>query len=59
MKPTCAWVRLQSGGRLNSLVPDRASWADSDLAIGLSCTCHWGGRSCWDLPLSVAQQTCW
>jgi 5'-deoxynucleotidase YfbR-like HD superfamily hydrolase len=57
MKPARAWVRLQSGRRLNLLEPDPASWADSDLAIGLSRIYRWGGHSCWDLPLSVAQHS--
>jgi len=52
-----AWVRLQSGRRLNLLQPDPASWTDSDLAIGLSRTYRWGGHSSWDLPLSVAQHS--
>ena len=51
MKPARAWVRLHSGRRLNLLDPDPASWADSDLATGLSRTYRWGGHSCWDLPL--------
>jgi 5'-deoxynucleotidase YfbR-like HD superfamily hydrolase len=57
MKPARAWVRLQSGRRLNLLEPDPTSWANSDLAIGLSRTYRWGGHSCWDLPLSVAQHS--
>ncbi len=57
MKPARAWVRLQSGRRLDLLEPDPASWADSDLAIGLSRTYRWGGHSCWELPLSVAQHS--
>ena len=57
MKPARAWVRLQSGRRLNLLEPDPTSWTDSDLAIGLSRTYRWGGHSRWDLPLSVAQHS--
>lgn len=52
-----AWVRLQSGRRLDLLQPDPTSWTDSDLAIGLSRTYRWGGHSSWDLPLSVAQHS--
>ena len=57
MTPARAWVRLQSGCRLDLLEPDPNSWTDSDLAIGLSRTYRWGGHSCWDLPLSVAQHS--
>jgi len=57
MTPARAWVRLQSGRRLNLLEPDPTSWTDSDLAIGLSRTYRWGGHSRWDLPLSVAQHS--
>jgi 5'-deoxynucleotidase YfbR-like HD superfamily hydrolase len=57
VKPERAWVRLQSGRRLNLLEPDPTSWTDSDLAIGLSRTYRWGGHSRWDLPLSVAQHS--
>jgi hypothetical protein len=57
MKPARAWIRLQSGRRLNLLAPDPETWTDSDLAIGLSRTYRWGGHSCWDLPLSVAQHS--
>jgi len=57
MKPARAWVRLQSGRRLNLLEPNPDSWANSDLAIGLSRTYRWGGHSCWELPLSVAQHS--
>ena len=57
MTPARAWVRLQSGRRLDLLEPDPNSWTDSDLAIGLSRTYRWGGHSCWDLPLSVAQHS--
>ena len=57
MKPDRAWVRLQSGKRLDLLDPDMAAWEDRDLAIGLSRTYRWGGHSRWDLPLSVAQHS--
>ena len=57
MKPARAWVRLQSGRRLNLLAPDPVSWTDSDLAIGLSRTYRWGGHSFWERPLSVAQHS--
>ena len=57
MMPARAWVRLESGRRLNLLEPDPTSWLDSDLATGLSRTYRWGGHSCWDLPLSVAQHS--
>ena len=57
MRPDRAWVRLRSGKRLNLLDPTPDSWEDSDLAIGLSRAYRWGGHSCWDLPLSVAQHS--
>jgi hypothetical protein len=57
MRPERAWVRLESGRRFNLLQPDPVSWTDRDLAIGLSRTYRWGGHSCWDLPLSVAQHS--
>jgi 5'-deoxynucleotidase YfbR-like HD superfamily hydrolase len=57
MIPTRAWVRLNSGRRLNLFNPDHDSWTDADLAIGLSRTYRWGGHSIWDLPLSVAQHS--
>jgi hypothetical protein len=57
MKPERAWVRLQSGGRLNLLSPDPFSWTDRDLAIGLARTYRWGGHSRWARPLSVAQHS--
>jgi hypothetical protein len=57
MRPERAWIRLESGRRLNLLQPDPDSWTDRDLAIGLSRTYRWGGHSCWDLPLSVAQHS--
>ena len=52
-----AWQRMLSGRRLDLLAPDPASWTDRDLAVGLSRTYRWGGQSCWDLPLSVAQHS--
>ena len=52
-----AWILLPSGGRLNLLNPDPWAWTDRDLTIGLSRTYRWGGHSCWDLPLSVAQHS--
>ncbi len=57
MKPDRAWVRLGSGRRLDLLNPQPDSWTDHDLAVGLSRTYRWGGHSCWDLPLSVAQHS--
>ncbi len=33
------------------------AWTDDDLATGLSRTYRWGGHSCWELPLSVAQHS--
>ncbi len=55
--PERAWVRLQSGRRLNLLAPDPMSWTHRDLAIGLARTYRWGGHSCWSRPLSVAQHS--
>ncbi len=57
MKPDRAWVRLGSGRRLDLLNPQPCQWTDEDLAVGLSRTYRWGGHSCWDLPLSVAQHS--
>ena len=57
MKPVRAWVRLDSGRRLNLLEPDPISWTHRDLAIGLARTYRWGGHSCWSRPLSVAQHS--
>lgn len=57
MRPERAWVRLQSGRRLNLLEPDPTSWTQRDLAIGLARTYRWGGHSCWSRPLSVAQHS--
>jgi len=57
MKPDRAWVRLGSGRRLDLLNPQPDQWTDQDLAVGLSRTYRWGGHSCWDLPLSVAQHS--
>ncbi len=50
-------MRLVSGRRINLLDPQPDSWADTDLAIGLSRTYRWDGHSIWDLPLSVAQHS--
>ena len=52
-----AWVLLKSGQRLDLLNPDPYGWTDDDLATGLARTYRWGGRSRWDLPLSVAQHS--
>lgn len=57
LKPARAWVLLASGRRLNLVDPQPDSWSDRDLAIGLSRAYRWGGHSCWDLPLSVAQHS--
>jgi len=57
MKPDRAWVRLGSGRRLDLLDPQPDQWLDQDLAVGLSRTYRWGGHSCWELPLSVAQHS--
>jgi len=57
MKPDRAWVRLGSGWRLDLLSPRPDQWTDQDLAVGLSHTYRWGGHSCWELPLSVAQHS--
>ena len=57
MRPDRAWVRLQSGKRLDLLDPKPDSWNDADLAIGLARTYRWGGHSRWELPLSVAQHS--
>jgi len=57
MKPDRAWVRLGSGRRLDLLNPQPCQWTDEDLAVGLSRTYRWGGHSCWELPLSVAQRS--
>ena len=57
MKPVRAWVRLQSGFRLNLLEPDPDAWSNEDLATGLSRTYRWCGHSTWTLPLSVAQHS--
>lgn len=54
MRADRAWVRLGSGRRLD-LRPD--AWTDEDLATGLARTYRWGGHSCWELPLSVAQHS--
>ncbi len=52
-----AWIMFRSGNRLNLLDPSPNAWTDADLATGLSRTYRWGGHSCWDLPLSVAQHS--
>lgn len=57
MKAERAWVRLDSGRRLNLLDPDPMSWTHRDLAIGLARTYRWGGHSSWSRPLSVAQHS--
>ena len=57
MRLNRAWVRLGPNRRLNLLDPSVDAWTDEDLAIGLSRTYRWGGHSCWELPLSVAQHS--
>lgn len=57
MKPTRAWIRLPSGGRLDLINPDPQAWTDCDLANKLSRTFRWGGESKWQYPLSVAQHS--
>ena len=57
MKPERAYIRLQSGRKLDLLDPQPDAWTDADLAVGLSRTYRWGGHSVWDLPLSVAQHS--
>ncbi len=57
MRPDRTWVRLGSGRQLDLLDPRPDQWAGQDLAVGLSRTCRWGGHSCWELPLSVAQHS--
>jgi len=52
-----AWIMFRSGNRLNLLDPAPNAWTDTDLVTGLSRTYRWGGHSCWDLPLSVAQHS--
>jgi metal dependent phosphohydrolase len=52
-----AWILFRSGSRLNLLDPSPNGWTDDDLATGLSRTYRWGGQSCWNLPLSVAQHS--
>ncbi len=52
-----AWIMFRSGNRLNLLDPSPNAWTDADLATSLSRTYRWGGHSCWDLPLSVAQHS--
>lgn len=55
--PQRAWMRLPSGRRLDLFNPDPQAWEDSDLSTRLSRTFRWGGESCWQLPLSVAQHS--
>jgi len=57
MKPDRAWVRLGSGRRLDLLDPQPDQLEDRDIAVSLSRIYRWGGHSCWDLPLSVAQHS--
>ncbi len=57
MRPERAFVLLGSGRRLDLLDPRPDAWTDKDLAVGLSRTYRWGGHSCWELPLSVAQHS--
>ena len=57
MRTDRAWVRLSSGRRLNLLDLRPDAWTDEDLATGLARTYRWGGHSCWELPLSVAQHS--
>ena len=57
MRPDRAYIRLQSGRKLDLLDPQPDAWTDADLAVGLSRTYRWGGHSVWDLPLSVAQHS--
>ena len=57
MKPARAFVLLGSGRKLDLLHPDPQSWTDEDLATRLARTYRWGGHSCWDWPLSVAQHS--
>jgi len=56
-QPPRAWIMFRSGNRLNLLDPAPNAWTETDLATGLSRTYRWGGHSCWDLPLSVAQHS--
>lgn len=57
MRPDRAWVRLGLHRRLDLLQLRPDAWTDEDLATGLSRTYRWGGHSCWELPLSVAQHS--
>ena len=57
MRAGRAWVRLGSGRRLDLLDLRPDAWTDEDLATGLARTYRWGGHSCWELPLSVAQHS--
>jgi hypothetical protein len=38
MRPDRAYIRLQSGRKLDLLDPQPAAWTDADLAVGLSRT---------------------
>lgn len=55
--PTRAWIRLPSGAALDLINPSPQAWTDEDLATRLARTYRWGGESCWDWPLSVAQHS--
>jgi len=57
MKPERAFMLLGSGRKLDLLHPDPQSWTHEDLATGLARTYCWGGHSCWDWPLLVAQHS--
>jgi len=57
MRADRAWVRLGSGRRLDLLDLRPDAWTDEDLTTGLARTYPWGGHSCWELPLSVAQHS--
>jgi len=57
MRPDRAWVRLDSGRRLDLLDPQPQAWNDRDLAVALSRTYRWGGHSKFDAPLTVAQHS--
>lgn len=57
MRPDRAWVRLDSGRRLDLLDPQPDAWDDRDLAVALSRTYRWGGHSKFDAPLTVAQHS--
>jgi hypothetical protein len=57
MRQHRAWIMFRSGNRIDLLNLKPNAWTDADIAIGLSRTYRWGGRSAWDLPLSVAQHS--